>query len=134
MGLLMATEAGPVWSGQVLSCPVCSGRWGGRRGLVDGRGRSAWAEHGPVRDESGRCLLPVGWSGLSGELSDVRRTPSLVAWSALIVEVGIPAEGRELEQRVWCLEEDTEACRGRLDGFWYMSSQKSTAATQLVAR
>ena len=34
------------------------------------------------------------WSGLSGELSDVRRTPWLVAWSALMREVGVLAEGK----------------------------------------
>ena len=34
-----------------------------------------------------------GWSGSSGKLSDVRRTPRLVAWSALKREVGIHAEG-----------------------------------------
>ena len=55
-----------------------------------------------------------GWSGLSGELSDVRKKPRLVAWSALMREVVIHSKGEgensELKQRVWCLEEDTEAC------------------------
>ena len=31
---------------------------------------------------------------MSGELSDVRRTPRLVAWLALMREVGIHAEGK----------------------------------------
>ena len=35
-----------------------------------------------------------GWSGSSGELSDVRRTPRLVAWLALMREVGVLAEGK----------------------------------------
>jgi len=34
-----------------------------------------------------------GWPGFSGKLSDVRRTPRLVAWSALMQEVVIHAEG-----------------------------------------
>ena len=51
MGLLRATEAGPVWSGPVWSCPVRSGRWGDCRGVVGIRGRSGWEEHGPVQDE-----------------------------------------------------------------------------------
>ena len=34
-----------------------------------------------------------GWSGSSGEFSDVRRTPRLVVWSALMQEVGFHAEG-----------------------------------------
>ena len=59
MGRLMSTGFGPVWSDPVWTWPVCSGRCGGRRGVVGGRGRSAWAEHGPVRDDSSRCLLPM---------------------------------------------------------------------------
>ena len=59
MGLLMAIEASPVWSDLVWTWPVCRGRWGGRRGMVGGRVRSVCAEHGPFRDKSGRCLLPV---------------------------------------------------------------------------
>ena len=44
MGLLMAIEAGNV-DGLGRGC--C----GGSQGVVGGRGHSAWAEHGPVRDE-----------------------------------------------------------------------------------
>jgi hypothetical protein len=35
-----------------------------------------------------------GWLGSSSLSSDVRRTPRLVAWSALMREVGILAEGK----------------------------------------
>ena len=63
MGLLMATEAGSVWSGMVWSCPVRSGCWGGRRGVVGGRGRSFWLEYGPVWDALGWCLLPMKMGG-----------------------------------------------------------------------
>ena len=35
----------------------------------------------------------LGWWVMSSELSDVRRTPRLVAWSGLISEVGIHAKG-----------------------------------------
>ena len=34
-----------------------------------------------------------GWTGTSSELSDVRRTPRLVAWSGLMRTEGIHAEG-----------------------------------------
>ena len=51
MGLLMVAGFGPVWSDPVWTWPVRSGQWGGRRGVVGGRRRSIWAEHGPVRDE-----------------------------------------------------------------------------------
>ena len=34
-----------------------------------------------------------GWAGLSSGVSDVRRTPRLFSWLALLREVGIPSEG-----------------------------------------
>ena len=51
MGLLMAAEAGPVWSDPVWTWPVHSGRWGGCRGVVGGRRRSIWADHDHVWDK-----------------------------------------------------------------------------------
>jgi hypothetical protein len=35
-----------------------------------------------------------GWSGFSRGVSDVRRTPRLVSWSALILTVGIHTGGK----------------------------------------
>ena len=39
-----------------------------------------------------------GWSGLSSDLADVRRTPRFVARSALMQEAGILAKGEEENQ------------------------------------
>ena len=50
MGRLMLTGFGPVWSDLVWTWPVRSEHFGGRCGVVGGRGRSAWAEHDPFQE------------------------------------------------------------------------------------
>ena len=83
MGLLMAAEAGPVWSDPVWTWPFCSGRWGGHCGVVGSRGCSACAEHGPVWDKSGQCLLPVtkgGWVCPDSSLMSVGHQGLLRGW------------------------------------------------------
>ena len=79
------------------------GRCGGRQGVVGGRGRSTWAGHGPVQDESGWCSLPMKMGGRVLPASRLMSRGHRGLWLGL-------------------------------DGFCCLRSQKSTAATQLVAR